>query len=167
MSRNFCTDQELIDQLVLDDTSAFEELYQRYWFSLYSYAAVKLQSREDAAAVVKKIFVDLWEQRKILRIDFSIQKHFYATIRTEVLLCLNEKMEQAGPQSNLGKKVAREFRFDTLKKARNPVSSAAAFNDISAPEPQERSYAFIPASSSSSFFGLGHLKKALLTMMNL
>ena len=66
MSRNFTPDKILIDQLLLNDTEAFEELYHRHCYPLYNYCNEKLNSPADARAIVRDIFIGLWEKRQTL-----------------------------------------------------------------------------------------------------
>src|SRR5690242_14566883 len=92
MSRNFTSDQELIDRLTTNDTEAFEELYRRYWYSLYTYSLKKLQSSDAARQIVKNIFIELWEKRQSWPASFSVSSHLYTEVRKSVVKCLNEKL---------------------------------------------------------------------------
>ena len=56
MSRNFASDQVLIDSLRSNDTQAFEELFRRYWYNLYIYSLKKLHSSDDSRKIVRDIF---------------------------------------------------------------------------------------------------------------
>ncbi|HEV7737266.1 MAG TPA: hypothetical protein VGO47_07855 [Chlamydiales bacterium] len=119
MSRNFTSDQVLIDRLSLDDTEAFEELYRRYWYSLYTYCVKKLQSPTDARQIVKTIFIDLWEKRKNWPLDFSISKHLYAEVRKEVVKCLSLHLSMVD-ESEMGNDIVPGFSAQALGQAKIP-----------------------------------------------
>ena len=93
MSRNFTPDETLIDQLFLNDTSAFEEIHHRYCYSLYAYCAGKLSSAADARQIVRDIFILLWEKRHTLPVGFSLSLYLYTEVRKCVVRCINEKLE--------------------------------------------------------------------------
>ena len=121
MSRTFTPDQELIDRLLLNDTDAFEELYCRYWYSLYTYSVKKLQSSDDARQIVKNIFIDLWETRHAIPASFSVSQHLYTSVRRRVVEKLNEKLENADYSELLEQQIASGFSVEALQHARKPV----------------------------------------------
>ena len=91
MSRNFTADQILTDLLVINDTKAFEELYDRYWYSLYFFGLRKLQSREDAQQLVQNVFVDLWQQRHSLTPSLHLAQHLYEEGKKGVAKRISQK----------------------------------------------------------------------------
>ncbi|RYY54164.1 MAG: hypothetical protein EOO09_15435 [Chitinophagaceae bacterium] len=121
MSRNFSSDQELIDNLSQNDTVAFEELYRRYWYSLYSYSLKKLESSDDARRIVRKIFIQLWENRHRTPVDFSISQHLYSHVRMAVVECLNERLNNAADQELIAETLLNSFTVEALEGARRPV----------------------------------------------
>ncbi|MEP6700262.1 MAG: hypothetical protein ABJA85_03065 [Bacteroidota bacterium] len=129
MSRNFTPDETLIDQLLLDDTFAFEELHHRYCYSLYSYCLGKLNSREDARLVVRDVFIILWEKRHTLPIGFSISFYLYTEIRKAVVRCITEKLEINKDLSMIEKQVIPGFNNLNLQQGRLPVKKD--YNKIS------------------------------------
>jgi hypothetical protein len=123
MSRNFSPDQDLIDLLPLNDTSAFEELYKRHAFSLYSYCIGKLHSDEDARRIVRDIFVSLWEMRNALPSNFSVSLFFYQEVRKSVVRCVNEKLNDGKDLSIIQQNIIPGFSLNNLQHARLPVVS--------------------------------------------
>jgi hypothetical protein len=121
MSRNFTPDQSLIDQLQLNDTSAFEELHHRYCYPLYAYCNSKLHSPEDARRIVRDIFVSLWENRQTLPLDFSISLHLYLEVRKAVVNCISEKLNNNTDISTVEKKIIPGFSVAKLQPAKEPV----------------------------------------------
>ena len=125
MSRKFTPDETLIDQLLQDDTEAFEELHHRYCYPLYSYCVSKLDSPEDARQIVRDIFISLWEKRHALPISFSVSVHLYTTVRRAVLNCLNEKLNTKTDLLLVEKHVIPGFAVPRLMEARRPVKTAS------------------------------------------
>ena len=121
MSRNYSSDQELIDKLTLNDTLAFEELYRRYWYNLYSYSLKKLHSSDDARKIVRNIFIQLWENRHRNPVDFSISQHLYSHVRMAVVECLNERLNNAADQELIAETLLNSFSVEALEPARKPV----------------------------------------------
>lgn len=126
MSRIFTDDQTLIDRLGLNDTEAFEELYRRYWYSLYVYCLKKLYSPPDAKIIVRDIFIDIWEKRNSLPASFSISKHLYEEVRKTVIECLNKKLADTNYAVFIEKRLMAEFSIQSLQAARTPVSKRNA-----------------------------------------
>lgn len=169
MSRNFIQDQLLIDQLMLDSTEAFEELYHRYWYALYSYSYSKLHSPREAQAIVKNLFVDLWEKRKALPLNFSVNTYLYTELRKAVLSSVTHQLEEPTEQSL---PVVEEFEVNKLKNARVPVRirvSEQSIEPVIETEHKATNYLSLETfrSIGTSFFALRTWKKALQTMMNL
>ena len=92
MSRNFTADQILTDRLVINDTDAFEELYYRYWYSLYFYSLRKLHSAEDSKHIVLTIFSELWQKRRSLPASLPISKYLYEEGVREIIKSLSQKL---------------------------------------------------------------------------
>ena len=131
MSRNFIAEETLIDQLFIDDTDSFEELYHRNGILLYNYCLDKLNSPDDARRIVREIFVSLWENRKSLPVGFSISIHLYTEVRKKVIQCINEKLNEDKDIHIIQEQIIPGFNVLQLKKARQPVQAIPAeINDI-------------------------------------
>lgn len=128
MSRNFTPDETLIDQLLLDDTFAFEELHHRYCYSLYSYCINKIDSPEDARRIVRDIFIVLWEKRRTLPVNFSLSLYLYTEVRKAVVRCISEKLETSKDLSLIQTQIIPGFAVINLQKARQPVKRS--YNEI-------------------------------------
>lgn len=85
MSRSFTTDQVLLSNMQSNDPTAFEELFRRYWRTLYVYSLRKLRSSDDARQVVRTLFKELWEKRQSLPAGFSLSGYLYAEVRKATL----------------------------------------------------------------------------------
>ncbi|HMR92154.1 MAG TPA: hypothetical protein PKC69_07560 [Chitinophagaceae bacterium] len=120
MSRNYSPDQVLADRLMQDDTVAFEELYRRYWHSLFSYSYNKLHNVDDARKIVRTIFIDLWEGRKSIPATFSLSNHLYTQVRTAVVKALEEKLLAISAEESCTDEILEEFTATALQKAKEP-----------------------------------------------
>jgi hypothetical protein len=96
MSRNFTVDQILADRLVINDTDAFEDIYYRYWYSLYFYGLRKLHSPEDSKQLVLTIFNALWQKRHFLPVSFNLAKELYEEGKKEIIKRLSQKLVGVG-----------------------------------------------------------------------
>ena len=96
MSRNFTVDQVLADRLVVNDTEAFEDIYYRYWYSLYFYGLRKLHSPEDTKHLVLTVFNALWQKRHFLPVSFNLAKELYEEGKKETVKRLNQKLVRVG-----------------------------------------------------------------------
>ena len=63
------TDLELFDKIVLDDMSAFNELFNRHWAKVYGVAMKYVKDEELALEIAHDIFVNIWSKRSQLNID--------------------------------------------------------------------------------------------------
>jgi hypothetical protein len=122
MSRNFTTDQVLIDRLLLDDTDAFEELYRRYWYALYVYSVKKLHSPDDAKCIVRDLFIELWKERKSWPVSFSVSQHLYDSVRKAVVKSLSLALSNSNNTEIIGEKILPGFSIQALQQARQPVT---------------------------------------------
>jgi DNA-directed RNA polymerase specialized sigma24 family protein len=121
MSRNFTSDQQLIDSLRNNDTDAFEELFRRYWYNLYIYSVRKLRSSDDARQIVRDIFKDLWEKRLSWPANFSLSSHLYGEVRKAVVMSLNTKLTTEVNSQLIAKEILPGFSVNSLQQAKQPV----------------------------------------------
>jgi DNA-directed RNA polymerase specialized sigma24 family protein len=165
MNRNFTPDEKLIDRLLLDDTTAFEELHHRYCFSLYQYCAGKLKSPEDAKRIVRDLFISIWDQRHSLPVDFSISYYLYTEVRKAVVKCLNEKAKDNSATELIEKEILPGFSVAELLKARQPVQPKtemfATSNNKHIHEEQLWVHSYFTATR------LSNLKKSFRSMLNI
>jgi len=128
MSRNFASDQDLIDSLRLNNTEAFEELFRRYWYNLYIYSLKKLHSSDDARQIVRDIFKDLWEKRQSWPADFSLQQHLYAEVRKGVVKYLDQALASETDSSIINQEILPGFSVLSLQQAKIPVTKNFTIN---------------------------------------
>jgi len=77
-------DIELLALVRNDSMEAFEELYNRYWKSLYSFAYKRVRSKEISEEIVQDFLANLWAGRKTLVIKTSFEGYIYTAVRNLV-----------------------------------------------------------------------------------
>ena len=167
MSRNFTPDETLIDHLLLDDTSAFEELHHRYCYPLYSYCIGKLDSPADAKRIVRDIFIALWENRHNLPVSFSISLYLYTEVRKSVVRCINEKLLDTNDAGLIEKQVIPGFSVGQLQKARRPVNALPPYtSDIHSSVVRKGNYENPWWNNYPASINIKGIKHALQSMLN-
>lgn len=168
MRRNFTPDQTLIDHLLLNDTDAFEELYRRHWYALYSYSYGKLKSSKDAKEVVRNVFISLWHERNKLPLTFSLSAYLYSEVRSEVVKSVNAKMNNNTDETYIESQIIPGFSTQELAKARRPVSGKNVY-----PKPGRLRLAEVEVTTKEKSWDKYYLltnfkglKQALQTMLN-
>lgn len=80
-----CTDQELTVLLKKGDSTAFAEIYERYWTLLLHHALGMLRNEDEAKDVIQDVFHMLWEKRTALEIHTSLAAFLYVATRNRIL----------------------------------------------------------------------------------
>ena len=87
------SDRELLELLRHDEhTSAFDEIYNRYWDKLYGAAYKRVKSPETAEEIVQDIFTDLWERRKTLDIKSELLVYLFTAIKYRVINYIHKEI---------------------------------------------------------------------------
>ena len=92
MENSVLTDNELIDLIRNDDSSAFEVLYRRYWQKLFVTALNKTQDDDLSKEIVQEIFVDLWERRASLQIT-NVPAYLQTATRFKVISAYKAELQ--------------------------------------------------------------------------
>jgi len=82
---NSLNDLQLLDLIKADHEQAFEEIYNRYWKQLYSYAYKRVKSREVAEEIVQEFLTNFWASRHKLHIQTSFEGYIYTSVKHLVL----------------------------------------------------------------------------------
>lgn len=88
---NTCSDLELLLLVQEDNRNAFEEIYARFYGLLYVHAHRKLGDSEVAQDIVQDIFVSLWKNRSVLKLESPLSAYLYAAIRYKVINVLSKQ----------------------------------------------------------------------------
>ena len=121
MNQGYVTDTDLLDAIRIDDTTAFEDLFNRYWFFLYQYSYGKTKSQETAAEITRNIFTELWENRSFIPADLSFQVYLREKVRKSITYYLYKKMAEDPSNTELTNYLDSEFSFENLRSAYQPV----------------------------------------------
>ncbi|UPK67361.1 RNA polymerase sigma factor [Chitinophaga filiformis] len=98
------TDNELWQLVRGGDVSAYGELYERHWETLFEAAYWHLYDKSTAKDIVQEVFVYCWQKRAQIEINESIAAYLRAAVRFKVLNYLKaagarEKYEQLAGQA--------------------------------------------------------------------
>ncbi|GAB2781375.1 RNA polymerase sigma-70 factor [Rhabdobacter roseus] len=84
-------DDRLLAFLREGKMTAFEEIYRRYWYKLYSLAYHQTGIREEAEELVQEVFLTLWSRRSEVQIrhlgmylTFAIKNQVYDYIKSQI-----------------------------------------------------------------------------------
>ncbi|MEI9946029.1 MAG: hypothetical protein WDN26_17635 [Chitinophagaceae bacterium] len=157
MSRNLISDQELTDRLYFSDKDAFDELYHRYWYTLYAYSLKKLYSSEDASKVVRDVFLDLWAKRQTRPLDFSVSQFLYTEVRRTVVSAVNQKLIS---DHCIVEELISDFSTEALLQSKLPVKK----NKISSATHHQTNQN--KESKFSSIFNVKWLRQGLVAKLN-
>ncbi|MDB5156431.1 MAG: polymerase sigma-70 factor [Mucilaginibacter sp.] len=91
---NKLDDNELYDLLKQDNETAFALLYRRYWKRLLYKALLKLDSETDAEEIVQDTFIDLWNSRHRITIEYSLNTYISSIVRYKIMakMAANKKV---------------------------------------------------------------------------
>jgi RNA polymerase sigma factor (sigma-70 family) len=78
------SDAQLTELLILEDKRAFEEVYNRYWPLLLSFAKRKLDDDDQAKDVIQEVFVRLYEKMGSLYNE-SLRSFLYTSVQNRIL----------------------------------------------------------------------------------
>lgn len=65
MKYQYLSDEQLVDFLKSDNSTAFEEIYNRYWYKLLGVAYHETGTREEAEELVQDLFETIWQKRHV------------------------------------------------------------------------------------------------------
>lgn len=77
------------------DDEAFEEIYERYCYRLFTAAYRKLKDRELAEELVQDLFETLWHKRASQQIE-QLEQYLFSAIRYRIINHIKAKNVKAG-----------------------------------------------------------------------
>lgn len=80
-----------MNNIICDDFRSFEILFDRYWFDLYRYCVKVLENEAEAEDAVQEVFCDLWENRKRIVIEISLEAFLFGCLRKKILKRFRDK----------------------------------------------------------------------------
>jgi RNA polymerase sigma-70 factor (family 1) len=79
------TDDVLLTRMSNDDQEAFTLIYRRYWEELFVTAAKALRGQQEAEDVVQDVFLSIWNRRKELHIEGSLDAYLQVSVRYKAI----------------------------------------------------------------------------------
>lgn len=87
-------DNKLTELIKRGDKAAHDEIYSRYWSTLYRTAYNLIRNKDNAQDCVQDVYISLWTRRKELNITF-LKGYLLQAIRYRVLETIrNDKADQ-------------------------------------------------------------------------
>lgn len=84
-------EKRLLNKVRKGDHSAFEQIFRKYYQSLFLYAHSILGDEENSKDILQSVFSKFWEQRKSLIINTSLKSYLIRTVRN---LCIDYHKHQ-------------------------------------------------------------------------
>lgn len=83
------SDEQLFSLVKQHDRTAFDQLYNRHWLSLFNKAYKRLRDREACCDILQDIFADLWNKRAIRNVD-NLAAYLNTAVRNKVYTLLSQ-----------------------------------------------------------------------------
>lgn len=83
------SDEQLFLLIKQDSGPAFDEIYNRYWYTLFNSAYKRLRDKEICSDVVQDIFTDLWNKREQKQIE-NVGAYLNTAVKYKVYTLLSE-----------------------------------------------------------------------------
>ncbi|WP_188556009.1 RNA polymerase sigma-70 factor [Hymenobacter glacieicola] len=115
-------DAALLDAMRTDEEGAFEELYKRYCYRLFTVAYQKLKGREVAEELVQDLFTDLWSRRASHQIQ-QVEHYLFSAIRYRIINYIKAQKVRSGYEL---------YCRISLSEANTDTEEALAAEDLSA-----------------------------------
>lgn len=80
----------LVQRIKSGDMTAFSVLYNRYWDPLYRLAYRMLKEHHLADDAIHDVFADLWERRKKLHIQHTLEGYLITCVKNRCLKVLHK-----------------------------------------------------------------------------
>ena len=82
--QNIIDDKALIKGLSQDDYASFENIYNKYYQSLYNYSCQFSGIKAYNHDCIQDLFIDLWKNRKKTSINYSLQAYLFKSLRYKI-----------------------------------------------------------------------------------
>lgn len=89
------TDTDLLGLLKKEDREAFDQIYTRYFSSLYSYAFKVLQDKEECQDTIQDLFIWLWENKSNLGHIENLHSYLIASVKYKLVRAVQTSRRHA------------------------------------------------------------------------
>jgi RNA polymerase sigma-70 factor (family 1) len=101
------SDTLLLERLRKGSVEAFEEIFRKYWHSLYLKARSKTMSHDEAEEIVQSIFSTLWEKRATTLIG-NLSGYLQTSVKNRVIDRIREQATHQKYWEQYGKFIPRQ-----------------------------------------------------------
>jgi len=88
------SDSKLIGLMKAGEMTGFDRLYRKYNAKIFNFAYGILKSRTDAEEIVQDVFIKVWEQRDIIRVDNSFSSFIYTITYNASISILRKRVRE-------------------------------------------------------------------------
>lgn len=81
------SDEQLFLLIKQHNRAAFDELYNRYWLTLFNKAYKRLRDKEACSDILQDIFADLWNKREVREVE-NIAAYLNAAVKNKIYTLL-------------------------------------------------------------------------------
>jgi RNA polymerase sigma-70 factor (ECF subfamily) len=85
------SDEELAASIVAGSANAFEQLFRAHYPGMCVFAARMVSSRDVAEDLVQEVFLYVWRQRDVWRVESSVRQYLYSALRHGALRFLRHE----------------------------------------------------------------------------
>jgi RNA polymerase sigma-70 factor (family 1) len=78
------SDMKLVDLLKSSDHAAYTEIYNRYFYLLYTHAYKKLRDEEQAKDIIQDMFATLWFRREFDMNTSNLAGYLFTAVRNRI-----------------------------------------------------------------------------------
>lgn len=114
-------DEVLFLALKKGNKKAFTLLYEKYWDKLYYIAFQHTQSTQESEDIVHEIFIDLWKNRKKIKINKKVSSYIFTAIKYKIFRLYDAKSVRLKYLKNIKKEKAY---------AANNAEAELSFNEL-------------------------------------
>lgn len=85
MKAHSISDYNLLSQIRLGDTAAFDLLFDRYWEKLYRVAFARLHNVDDAKDLVQELLINFWNRRERVEIKTTLESYLFGSLKLSII----------------------------------------------------------------------------------
>jgi RNA polymerase sigma-70 factor (family 1) len=111
------SDALLVKLLRTDDVEAFQEIYRRYWHTLFLIARRKLYSQENAEEIVQDLFASIWSRRTDTQIE-DLKKYLFSSVKYLIINSIKSKIVRQEYENQ----TASTSTFDTTRRTEEELA---------------------------------------------
>lgn len=110
----------------------FEDIYLSYFSKMKHFAKEYVISEEDAENIVQDVFVELWENRKMLNMHINLIAYLFTTIKNKCLNHLRHKIVVQDTASKMQEEytITLQMNLDSLEIFDNNLFSEQDIEEI-------------------------------------